>query len=476
MIRYLSTRGGGASRTFEEVLLAGLAPDGGLYVPDGWPSVDLKSLKGKSYVDIAEAVTFPFVEGAIGREDYRKILEETYGPEVFRHPDVVPLHPLPCQARGNIVVMELFHGPTIAFKDVALQLLGRLFAHVLKKRGERITIVGATSGDTGSAAIEGCKACDQADIFILHPKGRVSDVQRRQMTTVDAPNVFNIAIEGTFDDCQNLVKAMFNDAEFREALSLSAVNSINWARIMAQIVYYFVAAVRLGAPEKEVSFVVPTGNFGNMYAAYAAQQMGLPIKHLCVSTNKNDILDRFLATGEMKLGEAYATLSPSMDIQISSNFERYLFDLLDRDPVKLKELMESFKATGQFTVEGEQMIAAREKFHSSRAEDFETLDMMQKCSVFDDYVLDPHTAVGLMGARMLSEDTEGNGSIVLLATAHPAKFPDAVRQGLALTPKLPSHLSGLMEREEHFSVLGNDLGAVEDFIRARSRVSNNKLS
>ena len=475
MIRYLSTRGGGASRTFEDVLLAGLAPDGGLYVPDSWPAINVEALKGKSYVDIAEAVTYPFVEGAIGRVEYRKILEETYGPNVFRHPDVVPLHPLPHQAGGNITVLELFHGPTIAFKDVALQLLGRLFDHVLKKRGERITIVGATSGDTGSAAIEGCKACEQADLFILHPKGRVSDVQRRQMTTVDAPNVFNIAIEGTFDDCQNLVKAMFNDAPFRDGVRLSAVNSINWARIMAQIVYYFVAAVRLGAPEKEVSFVVPTGNFGNMYAAYAAQQMGLPITHLCVSTNKNDILDRFLATGEMTTGEAFATLSPSMDIQISSNFERYLFDLLDRDPVKLKQLMDSFKETGHFAVEGEQMIAARGKFYSSRAEDFETLDMMQKCSVFDDYVLDPHTAVGMMGARMLSEETEGKGTIVLLATAHPAKFPDAVRQGLAFTPSLPNHLAGLMEREEKYTVLENNLRTVEDFIRQRSRVSGKKV-
>lgn len=471
MIRYLSTRGGGASRTFEDVLLAGLAPDGGLYVPDHWPEIRLEALKGKSYTEIAEIVTYPFVEGAIEKEEYRAILQETYGPEVFRHPDVVPLHPLPHQGRGNIVVMELFHGPTIAFKDVALQLLGRLFESVLTKRGERITIVGATSGDTGSAAIEGCKACDHADIFILHPKGRVSDVQRRQMTTVDAPNVFNIAIEGTFDDCQNLVKAMFNDAPFRDDLNLSAVNSINWARIMAQIVYYFVAAVRLGAPEKDISFVVPTGNFGNMYAAYAAQQMGLPIRSLCVSTNKNDILNRFLATGEMKVEDAHATISPSMDIQISSNFERYLFDLLDRDPVKLKELMESFKETGEFAIEGEQMLAAQEKFHSTRAEDFETIDMMQKCSVSDDYVLDPHTAVGLAGALALSEETEGKGSIVLLATAHPAKFPDAVRQALALTPQLPDHLAGLMDREETMSVLGNELGAVEDFIRARSRVA-----
>ncbi|MCB1592098.1 MAG: threonine synthase [Alphaproteobacteria bacterium] len=467
---YISTRGGVASQTFEHVLLAGLAPGGGLFVPERWPTIDLKALKGKSYVDSAEIVTFPFVEGAISRAEYRKILEETYSPENFRHPDVTPLHPIPGQAKGNITVMELFHGPTIAFKDIALQLLGRLFEHVLTRRGERITIVGATSGDTGSAAIEGCKACDHADIFILHPKGRVSDVQRRQMTTVDAPNVFNIAIDGTFDDCQNLVKSMFNDQSFRDGLNLSAVNSINWARIMAQIVYYFVAAVRLGAPEKEVSFVVPSGNFGNMYAAYAAQQMGLPVKHLCVSTNRNDILDRFLATGEMKIEQAYATLSPSMDIQISSNFERYLFDLLDRDTLKLAELMKTFRDEGNFKVEDEQMIEARQQFRSSRAMDSETEDMMQKCMVSDEYVLDPHTAVGLIGARMISEET--SGPVVLLATAHPAKFPDAVRKALAVTPTLPEHLAGLMEREEKAENLPNNLQQVEDFIRARSRVTS----
>lgn len=472
MIRYISTRGGIASQTFEQVLLAGLAPGGGLYVPDSWPAIDVAALKGKSYVDIAEIVTFPFVEGAIDRAAYRKILEETYGPATFRDPDVVPLNPLPGQAKGNITVLELFHGPTIAFKDVALQLLGRLFEHVLTKRGERITIVGATSGDTGSAAIEGCKSCDHADIFILHPKGRVSDVQRRQMTTVDAKNVWNIAIDGTFDDCQNLVKAMFNDTDFNDQLNLSAVNSINWARIMAQIVYYFAAAVRLGAPEKECSFVVPSGNFGNMYAAYAAQKMGLPVKYLCVSTNRNDILTRFLETGEMKIGESFATLSPSMDIQISSNFERYLFDLLDRDPIKLAELMQTFKETGSFAVEPEQMIEAREKFKSSRAEDSETLDMMQKCYVSDDYVLDPHTAVGLVGARMLSEETRD--PVVLLATAHPAKFPDAVRKAVALTPALPPHLKGLMEREEKIDDLPNNLKQVQDFIRARSRVTAGK--
>lgn len=469
MIRYISTRGGIASQTFEQVLLAGLAPGGGLYVPDTWPAIDVAALKGKSYVDIAEIVTFPFVEGSVDRADYRKILEETYGPENFRAPGVVPLTPLPGQAKGNITVLELFHGPTIAFKDVALQLLGRLFEHVLTRRGERVTIVGATSGDTGSAAIEGCKACDHADIFILHPKGRVSDVQRRQMTTVDAKNVFNIAVDGTFDDCQNLVKAMFNDPVFNDDLNLSAVNSINWARIMAQIVYYFAAAVRLGAPEKECSFVVPSGNFGNMYAACAARKMGLPVKYLCVSTNRNDILARFLETGEMKIGEAFATLSPSMDIQISSNFERYLFDLLGRNPVRLAGLMQTFKETGSFTVEPAQAAEARKKFKFSRAGDSETLDMMRECHASDDYVLDPHTAVGLVGARMLSEETRD--PVVLLATAHPAKFPDAVRQAVGLTPSLPEHLKGLMERKEKIDNLPNELRQVQDFIRARSRVT-----
>lgn len=466
MIKYISTRGGGDPLGFEDVLLNGLAPDGGLYVPQSWPRLDLQALRGRSYVDVAEAVMFPFVEGAIERETFRTILEQTYALDVFRHESVVPLRPL----YPNIQALELFHGPTIAFKDVALQLLGRLFDHVLTKRNERVTIVGATSGDTGSAAIEGCRHSDHIDIFILFPDGRVSDVQRKQMTTVDAPHVHNIALEGTFDDCQNMVKAMFNDAEFRDQTNLSAVNSINWARIMAQIVYYVTSALTLGAPEEEVSFIVPTGNFGNVFAAYAAQQMGVPIKNLAISTNKNDILTRFFETGEMRMDGVNPTISPSMDIQISSNFERYLFDLLGRDPEKLTSVMNQFKATGGFALDDALMDEARSTFQAYRADDEQTLVTIKKIHTDTGYTLDPHTAVGMSGALEMAEaDKDGGGMIVSLACAHPAKFPDAVEKAIGERPALPDHLSDLFEREEHLTKLPNERETVQNFVRDHIR-------
>lgn len=454
MIKYVSTRGGGEPQTFEQVLLSGLAPDGGLYVPESWPQIDVAALRGKSYQDIAEAVMYPFVEGSIPRSDFRGMIDQTYA--AFRHEDVVPLH----RISGNLYALELFHGPTIAFKDVALQFLGRLFDYVLTKRNERVTIVGATSGDTGSAAIEGCRHSDRVQIFILHPHGRVSDVQRRQMTTVHAPNVHNIALQGNFDDCQDMVKAMFNDHAFRNDLRLSAVNSINWARIMAQIVYYFTASLSLDEP---ASFVVPTGNFGNVFAAYCAQQMGLPVKSLAISTNRNDILTRFFETGEMRLNGVEASLSPSMDIQISSNFERYLFDVLGRDAEALKGLMQQFKETGSFTLAPEYMGKARVQFRAFRADDEETLAIIKR--VYDDYgyVLDPHTAVGMKGALALA--AEGNAPAVGLACAHPAKFPEAVKKATGEYPALPAHLADLFEREEHVTVLPNQLARVQQFIR-----------
>jgi len=468
MIRYISTRGGGEPQTFEQVLLSGLAPDGGLYVPESWPQIDVQSLKGKSYTEIALAVMYPFVEGCIPKDDFQDIIETTYGYAYFRSEKVTPLHHLKNYQNDQIYVMEQFHGPTIAFKDVALQLLGRLFDYVLKKQNKHITIVGATSGDTGSAAIEGCKTSDQIDIFILHPKGRVSDVQRKQMTSINQPNVHNIALHGAFDDCQNMVKAMFNDTEFRNGVNLSAVNSINWARIMAQIVYYFSTAIELGAPERQSSFVVPTGNFGNVFAAYCAQNMGLPIKGLCVSTNRNDILTRFFETGEMKLEDGHATLSPSMDIQISSNFERFLFDLVDRDAEKLSDLMTTFKETGHFTLDDDLMAKARAQFSAARADDAQTLALIKECYDATGYVLDPHTAVGLEGAKALAD---GSGdAVVLLATAHPAKFPDAVEKAIGERPALPEHLSDLMEREEFATEQPNDLETVQTFVKDHTRV------
>lgn len=466
MMKYISTRGGGTPLTFEDVLLAGLAPDGGLYVPETWPQIDITSLKGKSYTDIAKKVMYPFVEGSVTLGDFEKIIEEAYA--TFRHKDITPLVPLENYAGGNIVIMEQFHGPTIAFKDVALQLLGRLFDQVLKAKGERITIVGATSGDTGSAAIEGCIACDNIDIFILHPKGRVSDVQRKQMTAINAPNVFNIALEGTFDDCQNMVKAMFADTDFRETVNLSAVNSINWARIMAQIVYYFATALKSGVPDKDVSFVVPTGNFGNVFAAYCARNMGLPIKTLCVSSNKNDILTRFFETGEMKIEGAHKTLSPSMDIQISSNFERYLFDLLGRDSAELAKRMTQFKESGSIRLAPSLLENARTQFMAARADDDETLDLIKDVFENTQYVLDPHTAVGMKGAKEISAKDK-DGIVILLATAHPAKFPDAVERAIGMRPDLPEHLSDLFDREEIMIDMPNNREQVQTFVKKNTR-------
>ncbi len=461
-MKYISTRGGGSPQSFEQVLLAGLAPDGGLYVPAEWPKLNLAKLKSKSYVEIAEAVIAPFVEENIDRATLRKILNETYGPDVFRHKDVVPLHKI----YDNIYALELFHGPTIAFKDVALQFLGRLFDHVLSKKNRDVTIVGATSGDTGSAAIEGCYRSDHVKIFILHPKGRVSDVQRRQMTTVKAGNVHNIALEGTFDDCQNAVKDMFNDAKFRGEMNLSAVNSINWARIVAQIVYYVTTALELGAPDKEVTFVVPTGNFGNVFAGYCARQMGLPIK-LAISTNRNDILARFFENGAMKSEETVASLSPSMDIQISSNFERYLFDLFGRNAAKLSSVMKEFKDTGKFSVSAALMEKARAEFSAYRADDAETLATIKKIFTENNYTLDPHTAVGVKAA--LEIEKTAKGPVVILATAHPAKFPDAVEKATGKRPALPAHLSDLLSRKEQLTVLPNNLKTLKEFVRKNAQ-------
>ncbi|MCB1720441.1 MAG: threonine synthase [Rhodospirillales bacterium] len=462
-MKYISTRGGGEPQTFEQVLLSGLAPDGGLYVPESWPRLDLGALKGKPYADVAIEVMYPFVEGSLARDEFAQIVRETYGPEFFRHKDVVPLHPL----KDNHYILEQFHGPTIAFKDVALQLLGRLFDAVLKKRGEHITIVGATSGDTGSAAIEGCKISDQLDIFILHPKGRVSDVQRRQMTTVLGENVHNIALDGSFDDCQNMVKAMFGDSEFRKDMNLAAVNSINWARVMAQIVYYVTSALELGAPETTVTYVVPTGNYGNVFAAYCARKMGLPIA-LVVATNENDILTRFFESGEMKAEGCVATITPSMDIEISSNFERYLFDLVGRDASRLTEMMRRFKDSGHFEVSPELLEKARKDFTAGRTDQSETLATISRVYEETGYILDPHTAVAMKVALDIGGDVDG--PVVTLATAHPAKFPDAVEKAIGQRPALPDHLADLFAREERLDELPNDIKVVQDFVRTHSHV------
>jgi len=444
---------------FEDVLLTGLARDGGLYVPHEWPLIpqdEIEALVGEPYVEAAIRVMAPFVTPSLSRDELGDLVEAAYG--AFDHAAVVPLS----QLDGGDWLLELYHGPTLAFKDVALQLLGRLFDHVLAKRGEKITIVGATSGDTGSAAIEACRDKDTIEIFMLHPKGRVSEVQRRQMTTVLSSNVHNIAVEGSFDDCQAMVKEMFNDHAFRDALKLSAVNSINWARVMAQIVYYFTAAVALGGPQRKVAFAVPTGNFGDVYAGYAAARMGLPIAQLVVATNINDILDRALKAGEYARGEVAATISPSMDIQVSSNFERLLFDLYDHRGDRVCALMDEFSAHGRLHIGAAELDKARGLFDSERVSEAETLATIASVYAKTGKLIDPHTAVGIAAGHACRRYS--SVPLVTLATAHPAKFPDAVEQAARVRPALPQKLSDLLEREERYEVLPNDLAAVKDHI------------
>jgi threonine synthase len=460
-VRYVSTRGGAPELGFADALLAGLASDGGLYVPAAWP--ELTALHpGQRYAEAAVDVLWPYVEGepALPREAFEAMVEDTYAG--FGHPAVCPL----VQLDTDEWLLELFHGPTLAFKDVALQLVGRLFDAVLGHRGERAVIVGATSGDTGSAAIDAVKGCSAVDIVVLYPAGRVSDVQRRQMTTVDAPNVHTVAIDGTFDDCQDLVKAMFNDEPFRDRLRLAAVNSINWARVMAQAVYYVTSATALGGGvgRRPVSFSVPTGNFGNVLSGWIAHHAGLPVRRLVVGSNRNDILTRFLASGIMATSVVVPTLSPSMDIQVSSNFERLLFELNHRDGGLTAEQLLRFRATGTLSVEADQFDQLSATFSGARCDDEETLAVMADTYQRAGVLIDPHTAVGLHAARTVAR--EPGVPMVVLATAHPAKFPDAVVRATGVHPELPPHLADLLERPERTADLPNDLEAVERFVDA----------
>lgn len=462
-MRYISTRGTAPVLDFADALLAGLARDGGLYVPESWPQMapdEIRALSGMSYADAAYRVTRPFIGDAIGEADYRKIVDDTYAG--FDHAAVAPLKEL----APNLWLLELFHGPTIAFKDYAMQLLGNLFNHVLAARGRRATIVGATSGDTGSAAIEACKGRDAIDIFILYPHGRVSDVQRRQMTTVGAGNVHALAVEGTFDDCQAILKALFNDIAFRDEIALSGVNSINWARILGQIVYYFVAGAALGAPDRKLAYAVPTGNFGNIYAGFVASQMGLPISRLVLATNTNDILSRMLDTGLMKKGAVTPSLSPSMDIQVASNFERFLFDLEGRDGARVVQKMAAFTDTGELPLDEAQWARTREVFASFRLDDVGTINEIRDTLKATGEVLDPHSAIGLAGARAHRAAHPGV-PVVSIATAHPAKFPDAVECATGRVPELPPHMADLYTRKENFTVIKNDAEAIKSIIRQR---------
>jgi threonine synthase len=464
-VKYVSTRGEAPSLGFCDALLAGLARDGGLYVPKEWPSLskkEIRGLRGKSYQEIAFAVLSPFVDGEIPDDTFRAMIDEAYG--TFRHPAIAPL----VQTGPNSFVMELFHGTTLAFKDVAMQLLARLMDHVLAERGERATIVGATSGDTGGAAIDAFAGRDRTDIFILFPHGKVSPVQQRQMTTSKDANVHALAINGNFDDCQTLVKAMFNDGPFRDRVQLSGVNSINWARIMAQIVYYFTTALSLGAPDRKVSFTVPTGNFGDIFAGYVAKRMGLPIDRLVVATNDNDILARALKSGRYEMKAVKATTSPSMDIQISSNFERLLFEAYGRDASAVRTAMEGLKQSGAFEIGDQALKAIRKEFRAGRATEKQVAATIRETLATTGYLVDPHTATGVFVAN---KHMKANAPMVTLATAHPAKFPAAVKSACGIDPALPTWLADLMQREERFDVLDADLKTVETFIgdHARSR-------
>ncbi len=462
-MHYISTRGSAPALGFEDVTLAGLASDGGLYLPAEWPRFspeDIRAMAGLSYVETAVRVMAPFTAGSLDADELRDLCTAAYGR--FSHDAVTPL----VQLDHRHWMLELFHGPTLAFKDVALQLLGHLFERFLSRRDDHLTIVGATSGDTGSAAIDAVAGRSKVDIFMLHPEGRVSDVQRRQMTTVRAPNVHNIAIDGNFDDAQSLVKRMFNDADFARRFNLSAVNSINWARLMAQVVYYFYAAVRLGAPERPVAFSVPTGNFGDVFAGYVASRMGLPVARLIVATNVNDILHRALSEGDYSQGQLTATATPSMDIQVSSNFERLLFDAGGRDGTALAEQMRGFEASRAMRLTNAQRDGAAGLFSSARV-DADGMNMAMRWA-YDaaGQVIDPHTAIGLGAAR--AADLDPAIPLVTLATAHAAKFPDAVERATGVRPPLPPRVGELFAREEYYAKLPGTYEAVTGYVAERA--------
>jgi len=462
-VKYSSTRGEAPVLEFSDVLLQGLARDGGLYLPESWPQFDaatIASFAGKSYEDVALEVIRPFVGGAISENVLKTMIAEAYGG--FRHPAVTPL----VQTGSNTFVLELFHGPTLAFKDVAMQLLGRMMDHVLSERGLRATIVGATSGDTGGAAIEAFRGRERTDIFILFPDGRVSNVQRRQMTTPAEANVHALALTGNFDDCQAIVKGMFNHFAFRDRVALSGVNSINWARILAQIVYYFVAGAVLGAPHRKVSFTVPTGNFGDIFAGYAAMQMGLPVEKLVVATNVNDILARTLETGRYEKRGVKPTISPSMDIQVSSNFERLLAEVCGRDGEVIRRMMNQLTQSGSFDIEAGPLAAMCSVFAAGRCDEEQTAATIAETWRDAGYLLDPHTAIGVHVAK--SHD-DGSAPMVVLGTAHPAKFPDAVEKAAGVRPELPDNLKDMMTAEERQQVLAAEQGAVERFIEENAR-------
>ncbi len=458
-MRYISTRGSAPALDFEQVTLAGLANDGGLYLPEEWPrwsEAEIASLAGLPYAELAMRVMQPFVGDSLSEAALRTMCQTAYGR--FAHAAVTPLK----QFDEQHWLLELFHGPTLAFKDVALQMLGLLFEEFLSRTDAHLTIVGATSGDTGSAAIDAVAGRERIDIFMLHPDGRISDVQRRQMTTVLAPNVYNVAIDGSFDDAQASVKRMFNDDAMTSRFRIGAVNSINWARLMAQVVYYFAAALQLGAPHRKVAFSVPTGNFGDVFAGYVAAQMGLPIERLIVATNVNDILHRALADGDYSAGTVTPTAAPSMDIQVSSNFERLLFDCGGRDGAAMARQMADFEATKAMQLTNAQREGAAKLFSSARVDADQMASAMRWAHEECGEIIDPHTAIGLHAARVAGVDPAV--PVVTLATAHPAKFRDAVERATGIRPGLPQRVGDLFAREERYATLSGDYAVIADYV------------
>lgn len=459
-MKYVSTRGTAPVLTFEEAMLTGLARDGGLYVPEEFPEFsadDIRDMAGKSYEKIAFRVMRPFVGDTFTDEEFKGCIERAYAG--FGHTARAPL----VQLGPNHFLMELFHGPTLAFKDFAMQLIGQMFEFALKRFGKRVTIVGATSGDTGSAAIEAFRGLDAVDVFILYPHGRVSEVQRRQMTTPTESNVHAIAMDGDFDDCQARLKDMFNDFDFRDGVKLAGVNSINWARVLAQVVYYFTSAVSMGAPDRKISFTVPTGNFGDIFAGFVAKKMGLPIERLIIATNQNDILHRTMQSAEYKKSGVKPSISPSMDIEVSSNFERALFFAHNKDGTAIKGLMDDLAAGGGFTISGNAMGALQEHYDSGMVDEAGTSAMITRALQETGEVLCPHSAIGMAVAEKQIKDTP----MITLATAHPAKFPDAVEAATGDRPALPSRMQDLFEREERVTRAPNDLNALQALIRER---------
>lgn len=458
-MKFISTRGASPALSFAETTMAGLAPDGGLYLPEQWPQLapeDIAGFAGKPYQDVAFAVMQPFVGDDIPAKDLRRLIDMAY--RRFNHAAIAPVK----QLSHKLWLLELFHGPTLAFKDFALQFLGHMFEYLLERADTQLTIIGATSGDTGSAAIDALAGRDHVDIFMLHPHGRVSDVQRRQMTTVQAPNVYNLAIDGTFDDAQALVKQGFADDQMRARLNLSAVNSINWTRVMAQIVYYFYAAAQLGAPQRPISFSVPTGNFGDIFAGYCAHKMGLPVDRLVVATNQNDILHRAIEAGDYSAAGVVPTISPSMDIQVASNFERLLFDCTGQDGRAVGQMMAQFNDTKSLAIPADVLSQIRTLFASARSDEEATAAKIRATREGTGELVDPHTAVGLVAADHLEEDLDG--PVVVLATAHPGKFRTAVERACGTRPSLPNHMAGLFDREERFDTLDNDFDALRAYV------------